>query len=125
MRTRLIASCLTAGAALGAVLWPTAATAVQETLPAQVVCVPEARVCAGIAGNATQGFFYEFTIRQPPTPLRLSFTVDGVQRTGNLVVTTQPGLARGRFTPTSALVLGEQVCMTVFSVPGTYCDTVR
>jgi len=124
MRTRLIASCLTAGAALGAAFWPTAAVA-QEAPSAQVVCVPEARVCAGVGGNATQGFHYEFTIRQPPTPLLLSFTVNGVQRTGSLVIRTQPGLAQGRFMPAPALVPGDRICMTVAAVPGTYCDTAR
>ncbi|MBP5934666.1 hypothetical protein F3K43_00225 [Streptomyces sp. LBUM 1476] len=75
MRTRLIASGLAAGAALGAVLMPTTASAAPSI---QVVCIPEARVCAGVDGNATQGYVYTFSIKQPPTPLGLSFTVNGL-----------------------------------------------
>ncbi|WP_338682049.1 hypothetical protein QD712_06250 [Streptomyces acidiscabies] len=78
MRTRLIAGGLAAGAALGAVLMPTAASAAPTAPSIQVVCIPEARVCAGVDGNATQGYVYTFSIKQPPTPLGLSFTVNGL-----------------------------------------------
>ncbi|MHC5903011.1 hypothetical protein ACVNF4_03720 [Streptomyces sp. S6] len=119
MRTRLIASCLTVGAALGAVLWPTAATA------AQVVCIPEARVCAGVDGDAAQGYQYVFVIQQPPSPLSLSFTVNGAPARGSTAIVTRPNLVQGWFSPSSALVQGDRVCMTVALIPGTYCGTAR
>ncbi|MFM9443287.1 hypothetical protein [Streptomyces acidiscabies] len=120
MRTRLIASGLAAGAALGAVLMPTAASAVPAV---QVVCIPEARVCAGVDGNAAQGYVYTFSIRQPPTFLGLSFTVNGLPAGGSTTILTQPNLVQGTFRPSPALVQGDRVCMTVSSIPGTYCGT--
>ncbi|MEX3105239.1 MULTISPECIES: hypothetical protein [unclassified Streptomyces] len=121
MRTRLIASGLAAGAAaLGAVLAPTPATAAPS---AQVICIPEARVCAGVDGNATQGYVYTFTIRQPPPALGLSFTVNGLPAAGSSTIVTQPNLVQGWFRPSPALVQGDRVCMTISSIPGTYCGT--
>ncbi|WP_416966654.1 hypothetical protein [Streptomyces sp. 4F14] len=123
MRTRrLIASALAAGAALGAVLVPTAASAAPSV---QVICIPEARVCAGVDGNATQGYVYNFTIRQAPTFVSLFFTVNGLQAHGLISTTSQPGLIQGSFRPTPALVQGDQVCMTISGIPGTYCGTAR
>ncbi|MET8979496.1 hypothetical protein ABZX85_28235 [Streptomyces sp. NPDC004539] len=121
MRTRrLIASGLLAGAALGAALVPTTASAAPSV---QVVCVPEARVCAGVDGSATQGYVYTFTIKQPPAALGLSFTVNGFPASGSLTIISQPGLAQGTFRPSPALVQGDQVCMTILSISGTYCGT--
>lgn len=123
MRTRLIASGLAAGAALGAVLMPTAASAAPAAPSIQVVCIPEARVCAGVDGNATQGYVYTFSIKQPPTPLGLSFTVNGLPAGGSTAIFTQPNLVQGQFRPSPALVQGDRVCMTILGISGTYCGT--
>ncbi|QNP75023.1 hypothetical protein IAG44_40170 [Streptomyces roseirectus] len=129
MRTRLIASWLSAGAALAALLAPTTATAAPATtVPATQAgpyCIPEARVCAGLDGNATQGYQYVFTIHQPPSSLTFRFTVNGLPATGGYRVVTQPTYVQGWFFPSPPLVRGDEICMTLSGIiPSTYCSTV-
>ncbi|MEV2215616.1 hypothetical protein AB0H86_30000 [Streptomyces sp. NPDC050997] len=126
MRSRRLIASLSAAAALtmlGAAAG-TAEAAPRSPSGAAVVCIPEAPVCYGITGNATQGYGFGFTLKPPPLNLSLSFTVNGLAASGSLSYTSTPTLLRGEFRPFQPLVVGDTVCMYVGINSRGYCETV-
>ncbi|WP_344890140.1 hypothetical protein [Nonomuraea antimicrobica] len=88
------------------------------------VCTPEASVCYGIRGDATQGYRFWFTIQPPPVDRRFTFTVNGVRTDGSLRLISQPTRLGGEFTPAVALIVGDRVCMYIGTAQEGYCGTV-
>jgi hypothetical protein len=126
MRSRRLFAGLSVVAAALTMVGATAATAEAAAPPPgpAAVCVPEAPVCYGIVGNASQGYRYGFTFRPPPVNLSLSFTVNGLHATGSVFYTSTPTYLRGEFQPHRPLVVGDTVCMYVGGNPRGYCETV-
>ncbi|MFF5262077.1 hypothetical protein ACFY4C_24340 [Actinomadura viridis] len=104
-------------------LVPTAASARTPATAPAVVCLPEAPVCAGIAGSPGN-YYYQFRFQPPPTGLSLSFTVNGAIVPGSVTYESGPTYLRGTWRPFTPLVSGDEVCMTVSGTPEPYCDTV-
>jgi hypothetical protein len=116
---------VTAILALGALSVTTAPAAAASTAPAPaaaVICVPEAPVCAGIAGTAG-AYRFEFRIQPVPPNRAFAITVNGAPTTGSVTTRVSGTTLLGEFRPMTALVSGDEVCLRIFGHPRQYCDT--
>lgn len=91
---------------------------------ADPVCIPEAPVCAGIAGQPGD-YRFTFTFKPPPDGA-VSFTVNGAFAGGTVTTESGLGFLHGDYRPFTPLITGDEVCMSYsqFFQPGQVCDTV-
>ncbi|TDB96167.1 hypothetical protein [Actinomadura sp. 7K534] len=110
-----------------AALTTTAMAAAFTATPALAdpVCIPEAPVCAGIAGQPGD-YRFTFTFRPPPDATGVSFAVNGTFAAGTVTTQSGPGYLHGDYWPFTPLLTGDEVCMSYsqFFQPGQVCDTV-